>query len=162
MVENTGNTQTTQMGGLHELIGYNLRCAQIAVFQHFKKTVGNFNISPAQYGAMVLIKANKGISQSAIASALRFDRSTLVQIIDRLESRNLVVREASINDRRSYALRLTKSGSAMLSRLRKLVEKHEKYMTENLTDIDRQTLIQLLARVHKEVDDKKNTGGGNG
>jgi len=154
MVENFKDHQNIQMAGLPNLIGYNLRCAQVAVFQHFSATVGDIEISPPQYGALVLIDANPGISQSAIAGALRFDRSTLVQIIDRLESRELVVREVSANDRRSHALKLTGIGEKLLTRLNNLIEEHERYMTKDLSDNERRKLIQLLARVHKEVEDE--------
>ena len=154
MVEKVKDHPNIQMAGLPNLIGYNLRCAQVAVFQHFRATVGEIEISPPQYGALVLIDANPGISQSAIAGALRFDRSTLVQIIDRLESRELVVREVSTNDRRSHALKLTGVGERLLTRLNNLIEEHERYMTKDLSDNERRKLIQLLARVHKEVEDE--------
>ena len=95
------------MGMLPDLIGFNLRCAQLALFQHFGATVGQDGISVPQFGTLLLIEANPDISQSAIAEALRLDRSTLVQIIDRLENRGLVVRHISPTDRRSHALQLT-------------------------------------------------------
>ena len=87
---------TIDMGVLPQLIGFNLRCAQVAVFQHFHRTAGSAEISPPQLGALIRIESNPGISQSAIAGALRFDRSTLVQIIDRLEERGFVGRESEM------------------------------------------------------------------
>ena len=83
------------MGLLPELIGFNLRCAQLTLFQHFSGSVGKDGISAPLFGTLLLIEANPDISQSAVAEALRFDRSTLVQIIDRLENRGLVVRNVS-------------------------------------------------------------------
>ena len=113
MAEKVEKSHRINMASLPDLIGYNLRCAQVTVFQHFNKTIGETEISPPQYGALALINANPGISQSAIASALSFDRSTLVQIIDRLEDRKLVVREVSATDRRSHALKLTNLGQSL-------------------------------------------------
>lgn len=153
MADKTEKSDAIDMAELPELIGYNLRCAQVAVFQHFSKTIGEVEISPPQYGALVLIDANPGISQSAIASALRFDRSTLVQIIDRLEDRELVVREVSATDRRSHALKLTESGHSLLNDLNNLVNSHEQYMTRNLSADERNTLMELLARVYKKAED---------
>jgi DNA-binding MarR family transcriptional regulator len=137
------------MGELPDLIGFNLRCAQVSTFQHFSKTVGEAEISPPQYGALVLIEANPGISQSAIASALRFDRSTLVQIIDRLEERGLVVREVSANDRRSHALKVTPSGETALKDLKRRVRDHEAHITRELSEDEKHSLIALLARLHQ-------------
>lgn len=137
------------MGLLPQLVGFNLRCAQVAVFQHFNRTAGSAEISPPQFGALILIEANPGISQSAIAGALRFDRSTLVQIIDRLEERGFVVREVSAHDRRSHALKLTPEGMTALAELKKLTNAHENHMTRMLTEDEKTQLLDLLARLHQ-------------
>jgi len=142
-----GGNDAINMGLLPQLLGYNLRCAQVALFQHFSHSFDDIEISPPQFGAMILIEANPGISQSAVAGALRFDRSTLVQIIDRLEGRKLVVREVSVRDRRSHALQLTVDGAAFLAKLKKIVLAHEFDVAGALSEEERSTLIHLLTRV---------------
>jgi DNA-binding MarR family transcriptional regulator len=135
------------MGLLPDLIGFNLRCAQLTVFQHFNATVGKDQISAPQFGTLLLIEANPGISQSAVAEALRFDRSTLVQIIDRLEGRGYVVRKVSAQDRRSHALELTDAGVAALKELKETALAHEAQVATNLTDAERAELIALLQKL---------------
>ena len=66
------------MGLLPQLIGFNLRFAQVSVFQKFTAKFGTYGISAPQFGTLLLIDANPGVSQSSVAEALRFDRSTLV------------------------------------------------------------------------------------
>jgi DNA-binding MarR family transcriptional regulator len=136
------------MGMLPDLIGFNLRCAHLTVFQHFDATVGQENISAGQFGTLLLIEANPDISQSAIAEALRFDRSTLVQIIDRLEGRGLVNRHVAPQDRRSHALRLTDGGAALLGRLKEIALAHEAEVAGNLDAADRAQLIALLKKLY--------------
>ena len=140
--------KTLDMGVLPRLLGYHLRCAQVAMFRQFNQRLGNYEISPPQLGALVLIEANPGISQSAVAGALRFDRSTLVQIIDRLEGRGLVMREASAHDRRSHALKLTEAGAETLAGLKSEALDQDAGLAEDLTDEERPTLIGLLRRVY--------------
>lgn len=140
---------TIDLGLLPRLVGFNLRCAQVAVFQHFNRTAGSGDISPPQFGALILIEANPGISQSAIAAALRFDRSTLVQIIDRLEDRGFVVREVSAHDRRSHALKLTPEGIIALADLKQRTNAHEDHMTRMLSADEKAQLLELLARLHQ-------------
>jgi DNA-binding MarR family transcriptional regulator len=142
-----GRADDVETGLLPELIGFELRCAQAAVFRHFGRTVGRHDISPPQFGALILIEANPGISQSAVAAALRFDRSTLVQIVDRLEERGLVVREISARDRRSHALKLTDEGAALLPELKRLALEHENEMARALSPDEKRTLLRLLRRV---------------
>jgi len=136
------------MGGLDALMGFHLRCAQIAAFESFKDYLRPHGLSPGQLGTLYLIAANPGATQSAVADALLFDRSTMVQIIDQLEARALVVREASAHDRRSHALRLTPGGVQLTEQLAGVVAQHEAQIGRGLSAEERQTLIRLLARVH--------------
>lgn len=142
-------TDGIDLGMLPGLIGFQLRSAQLAVFQHFNRSLGDAGISPPQFGTLVLIEANPGISQSAVAAALRFDRSTLVQIIDRLEGGGLVVREPSSRDRRTHALKLTAQGERLLVGLKRRVRAHEVAIAGALSAAERDTLVALLARVQR-------------
>lgn len=137
------------MGILPELLGYNLRRAHLTVFQQFAADFAPHDISAPQYGTLILIDANPGISQSAVAEALRFDRSTLVQIIDRLEKRGLVVREVAAHDRRSHALRLTEAGAGLLARLVALGARHERQIASALSAAERASLVALLEKVYR-------------
>jgi DNA-binding MarR family transcriptional regulator len=141
--------QSLESGVLPELIGYHLRCAQIAVFQHLNASFRDLDVTAPQFGTLLLIEANPGVSQSSVADALRFDRSTLVQIIDRLEGRGLVVRQMSPSDRRSNALRLTLTGTEVLAELKERAFEHEEIMARHLSAEERKTLIRLLERIHK-------------
>ena len=143
-----GKADGLRMGILPDLLAYHLRCAHVAVFQHFNRTLGVHGISGPQFGTLLLIEANPGVSQSSIAEALRFDRSTLVQIVDRLEDRGLVKREPSLQDRRSHALRLTEDGAALLDELKALSDEHEGIVAESLNEDERKSLLVLLERLH--------------
>lgn len=136
------------MGILPTLLGYHLRVAHVAVFQNFGQTVGAADITPPQLGALLLVEVNPGVSQSAVAEALRFDRSTLVQIVDRLEERGLLKRETSPRDRRSHALTLTAAGVRLLVTLKELVRAHEAEIAAPLGVTERATLVALLERLH--------------
>ena len=48
------------------LIGYNLRKAQTAVFQDFSVCLKDCDITPGQFGVLVLIQANTGLNQTAL------------------------------------------------------------------------------------------------
>ena len=135
------------LGTLSSLLGYHLRRAQVAVFQDFGANVDGAEITPGQFGVLVVIAANAGLSQTQLGTALGIDRSTVVAVIDRLEARGWVVREISPHDRRSHALRLSAEGNAALSRLTERVRAHEQNIARRLTAAEKSTLIELLSRV---------------
>src|SRR5438128_9434632 len=96
-------------GMLPSLLGYALRRTQSAVFDDFAATFAQAGeaLRPGEFGLLVLVERNPGLSQMALARALGIDRSTLVPILDRLQARGLLVRRRSPTDGRTHALGLT-------------------------------------------------------
>jgi len=113
-----------EQGVLPSLLGFHLRQAQIAVFRDFAETMGALDISPGLFAVLVLIESNPGMKQSELAKAVQLDRSTVVSVLDNLERRGLVARDAVANDRRANALRLTVEGAALLRKLKRRVVAH--------------------------------------
>lgn len=137
-------------GHLPELIGYQLRLAQIAIFRDFAATLGEFDITPGLFGVLVIIDTNPGLKQTELAKATHLDRSTVVSVIDNLERRTLVERRAAVSDRRSNSLHLTAEGRTLLKKLKKLVAEHEQRIKEHLSDAEQATLIRLMRKILPE------------
>jgi len=135
---------------LPTLMGYRLRRAQIRFFYDFEKTMGGVQISPGQFGVITLIAANPGLSQSALARAVGIERSTMVAVIDVLESRSLVERRPSPVDGRSYALVLSSKGTNMFEQLKPMVLEHEKRVAANLNPEERFQLLRILSKLTDE------------
>jgi DNA-binding MarR family transcriptional regulator len=144
----TGTRKSPALGLLPGLIGYQLRLAQRAIFADFADTVDNAGISPGLFGILVIIDANPGLTQQALADAAHLDRSTMVTVIDKLEHRDLVERRAA--DRRSNGLFLTVPGIALLRSLRRKVARHERRVVQNLSEHEREQLVSLLQRILPE------------
>lgn len=134
-------------GMLPELIGYQLRMAQIALFRDFSQGLGEEDVSPGLFGVLVIIEANPDLKQSELARATHLDRSTVVTVIDNLERRGLVERRVALHDRRSNAIRLTAAGTTLLRKLKRQVGQHEKRLLENFSEAERAIFIALLQKV---------------
>jgi DNA-binding MarR family transcriptional regulator len=139
--------RSVDLGLLTGLIGYQVRRAQVAVFQHFAEAFAGIDLTPGQLGALVVIHANTGLSQSALGATLGVDRSTVVPLIDRLEARGLVVRAPSPHDRRSHALELSPAGVKLLGQAEAQVRAHEAVIAGRLSEAERRTLLDLLSRI---------------
>ena len=110
---------------LTELVGYQLRRAQIAVFDDFIRSFAAHEIRPTQYGVLTAIDSNPGSSQAAIAQSLGIKRSNFVKLIDEFERRKFVVRRQVADDRRANALHLTRAGQNELAMLHEIRVAHE-------------------------------------
>jgi DNA-binding MarR family transcriptional regulator len=112
-------------GELNERIGYLLRRAQLAVFSDFFQSFSDFGISPAQYSILTVIGRNPGLSQTEVADALGIKKTNFVAMIKELEKRGPVLRTAMPTDKRSFALTLSPSGKALLTKLHGAAQEHE-------------------------------------
>ena len=141
--------QDMSYGLLPQILGYHLRRTQVAIFQHFSRTVAaKEDITPGLFGMLQVIAANPGLGQSRLAETMEVDRSTIVKVVDRLQARGLIVREPSPTDKRSHCLRLTDKGRAAIRRLETLVLRHEDEFTKVLTAEERRFLVRLLMRLY--------------
>ncbi|MDP2825724.1 MAG: MarR family transcriptional regulator [Sulfuritalea sp.] len=144
------NKPDINFGLLPELVGYQLRLAQIALFRDFAQGPGELDVTPGLFGVLVIIEANPDLKQSELARATHLDRSTVVTVIDNLERRGLVERRAALHDRRSNAIRLTADGSALLRKLKRQVTRHEKRLLSNFSAAERELFLALLQKVFPE------------
>lgn len=137
-------------GPLPGYYGYNLRIAQTAVFSHFAGSVGNVDgeeISPGRFSLLTLLGANPGINQTDLSRAVGLDKSTLTPALDQLERKGLILRERTVNDRRTYALSLSEKGHGLLRELTRRVERHEEAIVAGLSQGERVMLLKLLKKV---------------
>ena len=139
------------LGELPSLSGYMLRRAQFAAFNDFLRFFDDLGVRPVQYAVLNVIDRNPGLKQSQVSEALGIKRANLVAILDALERRQLAKREAVATDRRSYALRLTDKGSALMRELRARSEAHEKRLAAVIGEDGRQQLLKLLHGVIEAV-----------
>ncbi len=138
---------TASNGLLDDLLGYHLRRAQAAVFDDFMREMADDRITPGQFGVLALIDGNPGLNQSTLARALGIERSTLVAVIDKLETRGLIARGESKRDKRSYALTLTAAGRDLFAHIRRKVRQHEMRIAAGLAPGEAEQLVALLRKV---------------
>jgi DNA-binding MarR family transcriptional regulator len=135
------------LGALPELVGYHLRMAQVTVFRDFDRELAGLDMTPAIFGVLEVLQHNKGLTQTRLATAIGLDRSSLVPLLDKLQKRNLVAREASVKDRRSNHLFLTPEGRQLLVKADKRVKLHEQRVLASLSKTEVKQLIKLLMKI---------------
>ena len=131
-------------GVLPTLLGYRLRLAQQAVFRDFASSVAE--LSPGRVGILLLLEANPGVTQGRLAQAVSLDRSTMVGVVDMLESRGLIERRRG-RDRRTNGLWLTAEGRALVARLKRRIQAHERRVAARLSAQERAQLLSLLEKL---------------
>jgi DNA-binding MarR family transcriptional regulator len=131
-------------GILPSLLGYRLRRAQQAVFRDFASSIPE--LSPGRVGILLLLEANPGVTQSRLAQAVSLERSTMVGVVDVLESRGLIERRRGA-DRRTNGLWLTDPGRELVARLKRRIQLHERRVAARLSVQERAQLLALLEKL---------------
>lgn len=105
------------------------------------------DVSSVQYAALAVLERLPGASQSELGAELDLDRSTIADIVSRLERRGAIERTPHESDRRRYSLNLTTAGLAELDHLRPLVAEANAELTGRLSPEEVGTLRMLLGRI---------------
>jgi len=115
--------------------------------QEFARLLEPLGLAPADAGILRFVARSEGVSQQALAAALKMHASRLVALIDDLESRGLLVREVHPTDRRLYSLALTAKGKETLLAIRDVAEEHNRLMCAGLTLSEAAELQSLLSKI---------------
>lgn len=118
-----------ELAGLNGLLGFRLRRAQSAFHRHFTAALAGVELTQKQVAVLWLIEANPGVSQIDLATLLEMDRATMMAIVDRLEKRELAVRQRSTSDRRRQELYATDAGRRVLAEAKAAIAEHERHFT---------------------------------
>jgi MarR family transcriptional regulator, transcriptional regulator for hemolysin len=103
-------------------------------------------LTPALFGLLNVIGAREGAIQQELGSMMGIDRSTMVSLIDQLESASLAKRRPSATDRRAREIAITPKGRRLLQRARRMISETEDEVLAGLSADERNELVRLLRR----------------
>ena len=86
-----------------------------------------------------------------IHQAFGHKRSTLTSILDRLEARQLISREVSVEDRRSFVVTLTRQGRSLAAKVAAHLEAFETHVRQQVGKADAEA-FQRVARAIAEIE----------
>jgi MarR family transcriptional regulator, lower aerobic nicotinate degradation pathway regulator len=134
----------TDAAALEAQPGYLIRrLQQIAVAIFLEETQGH-GVTPVQYAALYAALRQPGLDQRSLAATIGFDTSTIGGVIDRLERRGLIERQASPTDRRVRLLHVTPTGAELLQALIPAMLQAQQRMLAPLPEAERAHFMGLL------------------
>jgi MarR family transcriptional regulator, lower aerobic nicotinate degradation pathway regulator len=129
---------------LESLPGHHIRRLHQIAVAVFLQEAESHGLTPVQYAAMQTVANLPGIDQRTLAGTIGFDTSTIGGVIDRLESRALVQRNASPDDRRVRRLTLTDAGRELLQAAIPSMLRAQQRMLEPLPARERAEFMRML------------------
>ncbi len=140
-------TDERDSDALYRMPGYLIRrCHQISV-GIFHEICGQFDLTPIQYALMWGIESHPEIDQIQLSRLVGVDRTTIGNVILRLENRGLITRTSDAKDRRVKRLSLTGTGRALMSDVLPHVLTVQENLLAPLSGTERTAFIRLLGKI---------------
>ena len=135
------------MDAVYTKPGYLFRRMQQIAVAIFVEECRAYDLTPVQYAALVAIRTHPGIDATRLSAVIAFDRSTLGNVIERLQAKRYIERKPASEDKRVKLLYLTRSGTGLLRDIMPSVDRAQARMLQPLRPADRKTLLALLTQL---------------
>jgi DNA-binding MarR family transcriptional regulator len=134
------------IGCLASHVGFHLRLAQLAVFEHFGNALKRDRRHPGDLFRARGPAPERRHHPVETRATVRLERSSMVPMLDKLSRRGLLERRASTTDRRHNHLHLTDAGRELLAEALRRASQHEKEVCKPFTIAEKKLLLELLGR----------------
>jgi MarR family transcriptional regulator, lower aerobic nicotinate degradation pathway regulator len=147
---------------LESLPGHHFRRLHQIAVAIFLQEVEPTGLTPVQYAVLQAVSNTPGVDQRTLAGTIGQDTSTIGGVVDRLEARGLLQRNASPDDRRVRLLTLTDAGQALLAQAVPGMRRAQERMLQPLPERERaefMRMMQVLVKSNNELSRAPSEGG---
>ena len=119
----------------------------------------NFGVNVTEWRIMSLLAIEPGIPASRICHVIGFDKGPVSRTLSVLQKRGLVMIRTAPDDGRTHSISLTAKGRVTHDKVIAAALERERRLLSVLKKDEREVLIDLLRRVHGNLDAVKGVGG---
>jgi MarR family transcriptional regulator, lower aerobic nicotinate degradation pathway regulator len=105
------------------------------------------DLTAVQYAALVAIGSNPYIDATRLSQVIYFDRSTIGDVLDRIESKGWIVRQSTASDRRLKLLTLAPAGEEVLRQVAPAIRRVQERLLAPLSPGEAKTIVRLLTKM---------------
>ncbi len=121
----------------------------------FMEETERFNITPVQYSLLSALDEYGELDQNSLSHHIGLERTSVAEVLPRLEQRELIVRHQSDRDKRVKYVKLTTKGRTLVRKMRPGAQRAHDRTVESLSEEERMLFILLMARiVEAEITDR--------
>lgn len=131
--------------GFEASIGMRLRSAYLNTHRSYNARFAPLGATADQYVMLRLLCEQDGITQQDLGRRMGSDPNTVTAMLALLEKRELVRREALMQDRRARVVYVTRKGARLLGRLDLCAQDLNARLSASLSSTDRAIVLSALA-----------------
>jgi DNA-binding MarR family transcriptional regulator len=141
------NAKTAANYRLENQAGHLLRRAHQRHTAIFQENIGDEQLTPLQFAALVKLRDVGKVSQNHLGRLTAMDAATMQGVIKRLSLRGLINRDPDPDDRRRLILSLNSQGRDLIKRLIKNGQTITSLTLLPLNAAEQRTFLKLLAMI---------------
>jgi DNA-binding MarR family transcriptional regulator len=129
-------------------------------FERFSgESVRRSGLTHAQFDIIATLGNTPGMSYKELGEKTLITKGTLTGVIERLEQKGLVVRERSLDDKRSFFVRLSAAGEEVFHDVFPQVVAHGKQLFATYSEADFDQVEQVLRKLRSTILDTSRAVG---
>ncbi len=128
-------------------LGYLLKHAARLISERNDAALAPLRIDGRELGVLIVIDSHEPASQQQVAQRIGVDRTTMVAMLDALETKGLVSRRPDPEDRRRNVVALTAAGQDVLHRGTAASDMAETELLAPLSEAEGELVRELLERI---------------
>ncbi len=124
--------------------GFLIAKAHQRLWSMFGEECRKMGVEPFCVGVLQMLADHGPMSQQQLGRKLRIDRTTMVKIVDHLESNKLAKRSDNPADRRAYLVENTPLGESTLATMKQVADDMEKRLLAQFSETERVLIRRAL------------------
>lgn len=113
----------------------------------------SFGITPVQYSLLTALDQHGELDQNTVALEVGLERTTVAEVIPRLEIRGFLERRQSETDRRVKLVKLSRKGRSLVRRMETAVQRAHDRTIDHLPPEDRERFLLYLIQLVEAKND---------
>lgn len=136
--------------GLDYSIGFLLGIAHRKLTNLFMLRMKQYDLTPEQWSVLYRIREEDGLIQRDLAERSGKDKPTTTRILDVLETKGYITKQAGKHDRRSFHIYITEQGKRIADAIEPIEYQAVQDVSATLTDEEYELLVQLLNKLNQQ------------
>ena len=132
---------------VHYQPGHLIRRAHQIAWAKFMEHTSELGVTPIQYSLLVAAAEFPGLDATRLRELISIDRATIGNIVQRLESKKMLVREPDASDKRAKRIQITKKGRDLVESVNAVRANIGESLLKPLSPTERKTLMRLMRKL---------------
>jgi len=132
--------------------GHLLHRAQQFAADRFNEATGGVQITQRQFAVLTAVSEEEGLTQTRLVKVTGIDRSTLAELVARMTSKGLLIREKAPGDARANAVRFTDEGRKLYETALEGAKAADAAILEALAKNKRASFVENLTRIARTIE----------